>query len=141
MQAHYRGGVGVRRTYRVLAEEALLQMRTDRVCFAPYGLMADGQGGRSRNFMEIGNERKQLPGKVTMPVPNDTVIIHGQAGAAVSATRCPARPADVHEDVLDGKISPAYARARHGVVIGARGTVDLAATARLRAERAEGRRM
>ena len=29
----YRGGVGIRRSYRILAPEALLQMRTDRVAF------------------------------------------------------------------------------------------------------------
>ncbi len=137
----YRGGVGVRRSYRVLADEALLQMRTDRVRFAPYGLEGGGEGGRSRNFLETGNERKELPGKITTRVAKDTLIIHEQAGAGGFGNPLLREVADVHEDVLDGKITPAYARERHGVVIGARGTVDLAATARLRAERAEGRRM
>jgi N-methylhydantoinase B len=137
----YRGGVGVRRSYRVLADEALLQMRTDRVRFAPYGLDGGGEGGRSRNFMETGNERKELPGKITTRVAKDTLIIHEQAGAGGFGNPLLREVAEVHEDVLDGKITPAYARERHGVVIGARGTVDLAATARLRAERAEGRRM
>lgn len=137
----YRGGVGVRRSYRVLADEALLQMRTDRVRFAPYGLEGGGEGGRSRNFLETGNERKELPGKITTRVAKDTLIIHEQAGAGGFGNPLLREVADVHEDVLDGKITPAYARERHGVVIGARGTVDLAATARLRAEREEGRRM
>lgn len=137
----YRGGVGVRRSYRVLADEALLQMRTDRVRFAPYGLEGGGEGGRSRNFLETGNERKELPGKITTRVAKDTLIIHEQAGAGGFGNPLLREVADVHEDVLDGKITPAYARERHGVVIGARGTVDLAATAGLRAERAEGERM
>src|SRR6201986_849619 len=53
----YRGGVGIRRRYRILADEALLQMRTDRVRFAPYGLSGGSPGGQSRNFIEVSNER------------------------------------------------------------------------------------
>ena len=79
--------------------------------------------------------------KITTRVAKDTLIIHEQAGAGGFGNPLLREVADVHEDVLDGKITPAYARERHGVVIGARGTVDLAATARLRAEREEGRRM
>ena len=66
----WRGGVGLRRSYRILAPEALLQMRTDRVAFEPYGLAGGEPGGRSRNFIEIGNSREPLPGKVTMTVPH-----------------------------------------------------------------------
>ena len=65
----WRGGIGLRRSYRILAAEALLQLRTDRVVFEPYGLQGGEPGGRSRNFIEIGNRREPLPGKVTMTVP------------------------------------------------------------------------
>ena len=61
----YRGGIGIRRSYRILAPEALLQLRTDRVSFQPYGLNGGEPGGSSRNFIEIGNERSALPGKIT----------------------------------------------------------------------------
>ena len=65
----WRGGVGIKRTYRVLAAEALLQLRTDRVSFQPYGLDGGEPGGSSRNFIENGNDRGVLPSKVTMTVP------------------------------------------------------------------------
>ncbi len=42
----WRGGVGIRRSYRILAPEALLQMRTDRVALPPYGLAGGGPAGR-----------------------------------------------------------------------------------------------
>jgi N-methylhydantoinase B len=47
----WRGGVGLRRAYRILAPEALLQLRTDRVAFRPYGLAGGGPGGASQNFI------------------------------------------------------------------------------------------
>src|SRR3546814_20187028 len=37
-----RGGLGISRSFRVLADEALLQLRSDRMHFAPYGLVGGG---------------------------------------------------------------------------------------------------
>jgi N-methylhydantoinase B len=107
--------VGLRRTYRILAPEALLQMRTDRVIFEPYGLAGGEPGGRSRNFIETGNSREPLPGKVTMTVPHNAVIIHEQAGAGGFGPAMARDPKLVLEDLLDGKISEAYAQRHHGV--------------------------
>ena len=50
-------------------------------CSSPTGSSGGEPGGRSRNFIEIGNRREPLPGKMTMTVPHDAVIIHEQAGA------------------------------------------------------------
>jgi N-methylhydantoinase B len=132
----HRGGVGIRRSYRILADEALLQMRTDRVRFEPYGLKGGGPGGRSRNFMEIGNERTALPGKITTRVANGTLIIHEQAGAGGFGDPLLRDPHDVREDMLDGKITANYALAHHAVLLDRRGMLDTEATTRLRAERA-----
>jgi N-methylhydantoinase B len=131
----YRGGVGIRRSYRILADEALLQMRTDRVRFAPYGLSGGAPGGRSRNFMEIGNERTALPGKITTRIGKGVLIIHEQAGAGGFGDPLARDPNEVREDVLDGKITAAYAAEQHGVVVAAGGKLDMAATARLRSSR------
>jgi N-methylhydantoinase B len=128
---HWRGGIGVRRSYRVLASEALLQMRTDRVVFRPYGLSGGEPGGPSRNEIKLNGETKPLPGKVTMTVPNDAIIIHNQAGGGGFGDPMTRDPALVLEDVLDGKITPEFARERHGIVIG-NGAIDQAATNKLR---------
>jgi N-methylhydantoinase B len=132
----YRGGVGIRRSYRILADEALLQMRTDRVRFAPYGLSGGASGGKSRNFMEAGNERTALPGKITTRIGKGTLIIHEQAGAGGFGDPLARDPKRVIEDVLDGKITPAYATDQHAVVLSPSGQLDMAETARLRTSRA-----
>ena len=133
----YRGGVGIRRSYRILADEALLQMRTDRVRFAPYGLSGGEPGGKSRNFMEIGNERTALPGKITTTVGKGHVIIHEQAGAGGFGDPLARRSRTGGEDVLDGKITPAYAGEQHAVVLSPSGALDMVATGRLRAVAAD----
>jgi N-methylhydantoinase B len=88
--------------------------------------------------MEIGNERKPLPGKITTRVDKGTLIIHEQAGAGGFGNPLARDPDQVREDVLDGKITASYALQHHAVVLGAKGALDLAATASLRAQRRQG---
>ncbi len=132
----YRGGVGIRRTYRVLAPEALLQMRTDRVRFAPYGLAGGAPGGTSANYMEVAGERRALPGKITTNIQRDTVIVHEQAGAGGFGDPLERPPEAVLEDHLEGKITRNYAERFHAVVLTPAGALDRDATAALRAARA-----
>ncbi|MGQ3353278.1 MAG: hydantoinase B/oxoprolinase family protein [Phreatobacter sp.] len=134
----YRGGVGIRRSYRILASEALLQMRTDRVKFLPYGLAGGEPGGPSRNFMIEGGVQRALPGKITTRVASDTVIIHEQAGAGGCGDALERDPQAVLEDYLDEKISARFAEERYAVVF-QKGEVDPIRTAALRAARRHGR--
>lgn len=128
----WRGGIGIRRSYRILAPEALLQMRTDRVKFRPYGLNGGAPGGPSRNFMKIGDTLTPLPGKITTTVRQDTLIVHEQAGAGGFGDPLLRRPEDVAEDVADGKITRQFAEENYAVAIAADGGVDDRATVRMR---------
>jgi N-methylhydantoinase B len=111
----WRGGVGIKRSYRILADEALLQLRTDRVVFAPYGLNGGGPGGLSRSFITTDGKTSPLPGKVTMRVTKDTLIMHEQAGGGGFGDPKKRNRTLVKEDVADGKISVAYAREHYGI--------------------------
>jgi N-methylhydantoinase B len=128
----WRGGVGLRRAYRVLAPEALLQLRTDRVAFQPYGLAGGGPGGASQNFLVIGSRREPLPSKVTMTVPQSALIVHEQAGGGGFGDPLARDPEHVREDFADGKISAAFACRHYRVVFDDKGEIDAPATARLR---------
>jgi N-methylhydantoinase B len=108
----WRGGVGLRRSYRILAPEALLQMRTDRLAFRPYGLDGGAPGGPSRNFIEVAGQIRPLPGKVTMTVPQGALIVHEQAGGGGFGDPRTREAARVAEDLADGKITADFAR-RH----------------------------
>ncbi len=110
----WRGGVGIKRSYRVLAAEALLQLRTDRVKFLPYGLNGGKPGGASRNFITIGGQVAPLPGKVTMTVPQDSLISHEQAGGGGHGDPLQRDRHLIEEDISEGKITLKFARQHHG---------------------------
>src|SRR5262249_43239937 len=52
-----RGGLSVVREYRVLADEAILQLRTDRYQSRPYGLAGGEPGAPSRNYLSRDGAR------------------------------------------------------------------------------------
>jgi len=137
----FRGGLGVRRSYRLLAEdEARLQLRSDRTRFAPYGLHGGQQGRRTVNWLEdVDGTRTELPGKVTMALTRGQLVVHEQAGAGGYGDPLKRDPGRVLDDILDGKLSVEAGQTHYGVVLTTDARdVDLAATRECRAARRRG---
>jgi N-methylhydantoinase B len=111
----FRGGIGIKRSYRILADEALLQLRSDRVKFPPYGLAGGEPGGVTRNFITVGDQTSPLPSKVTMSIGKGALITHEQAGGGGYGNPHQRDAALVREDVADGKITPSFAKRHHSV--------------------------
>lgn len=130
----WRGGLGVARSYRMLADKAVLQLRSDRVLFQPYGLAGGEKGRATRNVLTDADGRETpLPGKATMTMTSGQVIRHEQAGAGGFGDPLDRSPEAVAFDVWNDKISFRYAADRHKVVVDAvTGILDSAATQRLR---------
>ncbi len=132
----FRGGLGLSRSYRLLAAEAVLQLRADRLRFPPYGLNGGATGGPSANWLGEGNEKHSIPGKVTMTMRQGELLAHHQAGGGGHGDPFTRDPQSVARDVWNEKVSAAAARAQYGVAVdAASGRVDAAETARLRAKR------
>jgi N-methylhydantoinase B len=132
----FRGGLGVRRSFKLLEDEAVLQLRSDRVKFAPFGLQGGEPGRKTVNWLETpDNTRMDLPGKVTRSFKRGEILIHEQAGAGGYGDPL-ARDTDrIMADVRDEKISPQYATERHGVVFNeGNKSIDSSATLKLRAK-------
>ncbi len=114
----FRGGLGVRRSYRLLAEEAGLQLRSDRTKFAPYGLNGGESGRMTVNWLEKPDGTcVDLPGKVTMPLRQGELVVHEQAGAGGYGNPFKRNPGRVLEDILDEKLSEAAGRDKYGVIL------------------------
>lgn len=127
-----RGGLGLVRSYRLLAEEAVLQLRADRTEHPPYGLFGGLPGATSRNFIDEGGGLAPLPGKVTREVRRGTLVLHEQAGGGGYGDPLDRPTARIAADIADGKVTPAAAARDHGVVF-AGGAIDEVATAARRA--------
>ena len=129
----WRGGLGIRRSYRVLADDAFMQLRADRMKFAPYGLAGGECAEFARNILHENGADLNLPSKVSRWLKKDALITHVQPGGGGFGPAHERDPERVRDDVWNGKISAAYARAKHGVAVDDGGlAVDEAATRRLR---------
>lgn len=132
----FRGGLGLVREYRYVAEHGTLQMRADRVKFAPYGIYGGKPGGRCKNVYDPYGSNVTLESKVkNRPLKAGNVVRHIMAGGGGYGWPFERDVERVVRDVLDEKVSLAAARNEYGVVIDAKTLqADLPATERSRAE-------
>jgi N-methylhydantoinase B len=114
----HRGGNSVRRDYRFLEAEGILQVRADRIVHRPYGL-AGGRAGRAgRNLMQPATTaEEELPGKFLRRLHRGDVFRHEQAGPGGWGDPLRREPAAVARDLRNEMISPATAEEIYGVVI------------------------
>ena len=132
----YRGGLGVARSYRLLADEASLQLRADRMKIRPYGLAGGNEAGPAVNEITTreGNHLS-LPSKINRKMDRGELVRHVQPGGGGFGDPFMRDPQRVARDVWNTKISAGYAREHHGVVVDPdTGELDEAATAVLRGE-------
>jgi N-methylhydantoinase B len=129
----FRGGAPFRREYRLLADEAVLQVRSDRHAFRPFGLYGGGAGRPSMNWLNPERNPAPLPSKLTMTIKRGDLFRHEVAGGGGWGDPSERDPALVLQDVLNEFVSPRSAREDYGVVLsGSPLVVDAAATATLR---------
>jgi N-methylhydantoinase B len=141
----FRGAPAFIRGYKMLGDEATLIMRSDRRRFLPYALEGGAPGTPSWNFINPGPAQRVLPVMPMDPLRlgQGDAFVHVSAGGAGRGDPLARDPAAVLADVIEERITLAYAREVYGVVIDAAAmAVDVAATAGARqalaARRAEG---
>ena len=134
-----RGGTGVVRDVRVLAERAELATRMENTVVAPYGVAGGGAGRTGRITLNPGT-----PGERVLPALGDAIVLKrgdllrfetcGGGGWGDPLAREPER---VRQDVARGFITPRGALEDYGVVVDAvTHEVDKTATQEERAHRA-----
>jgi N-methylhydantoinase B len=129
----FRGGAPFRREYRLLAEEAVLQVRSDRRDFRPFGLYGGGAGRPSMNYLNPDQNGESLPSKLTMTMRRGDLFRHEVAGGGGWGDPLERDPALVLRDVLNDFVSECAAREDYGVVFkGKPLSVDTVATVALR---------
>ncbi|MBI1925701.1 hydantoinase B/oxoprolinase family protein, partial [Candidatus Poribacteria bacterium] len=129
----YRGGLSLVRDFRLLAESATLQIRSDRTTSRPYGLHGGQPGAPSQNILNPDGEARRLPPKTTLTLRRGDCFRHIAAGAGGWGAPKGRDPQAVLFDVLEEKVSLEQAREVYGVMIDPqRWQVDEAATRRHR---------
>ncbi|HJM51628.1 MAG TPA: hydantoinase B/oxoprolinase family protein [Alphaproteobacteria bacterium] len=131
----FRGGAPYRRDYRFLEREAVLQVRSDRREFRPYGLYGGYPGQPSANFLNPQDENRPLPSKLNITFRRGDVFRHELAGGGGWGDPLERDPEMVLTDVRNELVSAQAAARDYGVVIDcAAWFVDTQATGALRAK-------
>ncbi|HMH50949.1 MAG TPA: hydantoinase B/oxoprolinase family protein [Candidatus Acidoferrum sp.] len=120
----FRGGCGLRRDLRFLADEGKLTNLSERQRFAPYGLYGGRSGALARTLINPGPDEQIVHGKQSREFAFGDVISFQQSGAGGYGDPLARDPARVLDDVLDEYVSIEAARREYGVVITGDG-VDL----------------
>lgn len=130
----YRGGLGIRRSYRALGDDVLLQLRADRMKFRPYGLQGGLPAAAAVNLLESGGTARALPGKASLQIGHGDLVTHIQPGGGGFGDPL-ARPfAEIERDVWDHKLSAEFVKQHYRAVVDPHtGRVDEAGTLALRA--------
>ncbi len=115
----FRGGLGIRRSYRVLADNVLLQLRADRMKFQPYGLAGGGPAAAAINRLDSADGVSTLlPSKVNMRIGRGDLVTHVQPGGGGFGDPAKRDPAALARDLWNGKVSAAHAREHYGAPAG-----------------------
>ncbi len=130
----FRGGMAQRKTWRMLADEGILQVRADRQTHRPYGLQGGGPGAAGRNILDpgLGTEEK-LHSKLTMTLRKGQLFRHELPGAGGWGDALTRELPLVAKDLRDGLVTIDGAARDYGVVaLGDPPVIDEVATEALR---------
>ena len=113
----FRGGMSQRKTWRMLADEGILQVRADRQTHRPYGLQGGGPGAFGLNVMNPGQATEtKLHSKITMTLMRGEVFRHELPGAGGWGPALQRDLALVAHDLRDGLVTTEAAARDYGVV-------------------------
>ena len=131
----FRGGMAQRKTWRMLADEGILQVRADRQAFRPYGLYGGGPGMPGLNVMDPGlPTEERLHAKITQTLRRGQIFRHELPGAGGWGPALDRELSSVARDLRDGLVTIEGAARDYGVVAaGDPPEIDVAATEALRA--------
>ncbi len=133
----WRGGVGLERSWILLAPSATLSILAERNKLRPWGLLG-GKPGACGEFWIIraNGSRVKLRSKCTVTMMKNEVLVARTPGGGGYGDPYERDPELVLKDVLNGLVSLKAARRDYGVVIYAkRMSIDPRATEKLRGRR------
>jgi len=137
----FRGGCGVRKDVRVLADSIVLTNMGDRTVTAPYGLAGGRAGRQGRSVLRSGAGTTELESKGTYVVNSGDLVSLRLSGGGGYGDPFERDPELVAADVREGYVTARAARHDYGVcLVPDTGDPDIDATRRLRGEaRSRGR--
>ena len=134
----FRGGLGTKRTWRILSEESTVNLRTDRFQHSSLGLFGASPALPSKAILNPGmDSERPLTSKIAgLRLKKDDVVAWQLAGGGGYGDPLQRDPARVQRDVRMGYVTMEGARRDYGVVLRTDMSIDEDATRLLRSGRA-----
>jgi N-methylhydantoinase B len=131
-----RGGLGLRRDYRVLCETAALESNLEPSIYPTFGFFGGGSGGTVYQVAVVRGSQRLIPGPVDgkcagFPLKRGDLVETLSTTGAGYGDPLEREPELVLQDVVNGYVSIEEARDAYGVVIGD-GAVNAETTAVVR---------
>lgn len=112
----YRGGLGVRRVWRVLENQAHAAVCCERTITPPFGLDGGLSGAAAKlELIAPGSNARSLTSKGGFLAPAGSLVVVEAPGSGGYGAPSRRNPAALSEDLLDGYVSLAEARRLYGV--------------------------
>jgi N-methylhydantoinase B len=128
-----RGGLSIVRDLRLLEGQAMLQVRSDRRKFMPWGLCGGAPGTPSWNYINPAPDVAPHPSKITSEFNAGELYRHITGGGGGYGPPWKRDPLLVAQDVHNEKLSREYSEREYGVVLRPGSfEIDHEATTRLR---------
>ena len=105
----YRGGSGIRKDVRVMADGAVLTLLGDRHATAPYGVFGGKAGAVGRSLVRSGNEERSYGSKEVVTLKAGDVVSLRTSGAGGYGPPAERDIAAIAEDIADGYVTAASA--------------------------------
>ena len=133
----FRGGLGQRRQWRILSDEASVNLRTDRFKFSSPGLFGAKLAKPSRCTLNPGApEERALTSKIAgLRLKKDDIVVFELGGGGGYGDPGERDPERVRNDVLRGYVSREAAVSDYAVALRDDLSIDAEATGALRAGR------
>jgi N-methylhydantoinase B len=113
----YRGGLGIRREYEMLAETATFNVRGDRAVFPPLGLHGGGNGSFSAFFIDRADGSEHLPSKIGGTITRGQRLRIATPGGGGYGAPEERDRAVILADYRNGKISAESIKQDYGVTV------------------------
>jgi N-methylhydantoinase B len=116
----HRGGLAIRRDYRILADDTMVSIRSDKRAHPPHGLFGGQPGTPSTTVVNPGQaDQRSVPVLVTEPLTLNAgdLFCHAMAGAGGYGDPFERDPQAVCDDVVAGKVSATQGREAYGVAV------------------------
>jgi len=110
----YRGGLGITRAFKVLEDNVVLTIFSEREKLRPWGLAGGGSGVPSKHFIVRGNDVIYIGSKSTVVLKRNDVVYINTPGGGGYGDPCDRDNESIKRDLVEDRISLEYVKENYG---------------------------